>query len=44
MNFNLAAMKTTLAAANVNFATAKNLKIKWKREQPETTRCNENPF
>ena len=41
-NFNLAAMKTTLATKNANFIATKNHRIKWKLEKPEPTRCNEN--
>ena len=43
-NSNRAPVKTTLAAANVNFATAKNLRINWKPEQPEPTSCSEKGF
>ena len=44
-NVNLVAVKkTTLAVVRENLVTEKNLRIKWRQEEFELTRCNENFF
>ena len=41
---NLIATNYTFTTAKAKLATARNLRIKGKVEQPEPTRCSKNPF
>ena len=40
----LTTAKVNLAVANTTLTVVVNLRIKWRQEQSDLARCNENPF